>query len=149
MMKNYAKTGKDKPDGNTIINILPIYGDDHYEIKKSFKEIYDYVLAYWSLDKMVYFTKWFFEWGAIDNGEWLGQMYKTEYLDNDAVVKALLSVSDFLNSMELPEAFVEKMASMSIGNRKNDKELEAFCHSNAQIKAYIEKKQEGEIENQR
>ena len=73
-------------------------------------------------------------------------MYRTEHLDNDAVVKALLSCSDYLNSMELPEAFVEKMASMSIGNRKNDKELEAFCQSNAQIKAYIEKKQEGKIE---
>lgn len=146
VMKNYASTGKDKPDRNTISNILPVYCEDHYELNKSIKEIYDIVLANWSLDKMVYFTKWFFEFGAIDNGEWLGQMYKTEHLDNDVVVKALLSVSDYLNSMELPEAFVEKMASMSLGNRKNDKELEVFCQSNAQIKAYIEKKQEGEKE---
>jgi hypothetical protein len=144
VLKSYAETGQNKPDKTLVDEILPLFADEHYGLKQSLEDDYHAVQEHWTQEKMVYFTKWWFEWRVIDTKDKLEQMYRTEVIDKDAVVAELIGIGDYLNSMELPESFVEKMVTMAEGNRKTDEKLVAFCQSNAQTKAFLERKKEGQ-----
>jgi hypothetical protein len=144
VLKSYAETGQNKPEKNLVNEILPLFENEHYGLRKSLEDDFHAVLEHWTQEKMVYFTKWWFEWRVIDTKEKLEQMYRTEVIDKDAVVAELVGIGDYLNSMELPESFVEKMVTMAEGNRKTDEGLVAFCQSNAQTKAFMDRKKEGQ-----
>lgn len=148
VLLEYATDGQNKPGKQLMREVLGEYYDEKYKLNEGFREIRDVIVKKPSKDNLQYFTSWMFEFDVITNEGDIAALYKTGLLDDQTVLNELVKVGDKLNGMKLPEDFVEKMAQMAIGNRKNEEAFVGMCRSNGQINAEMEKllKPEGEEE---
>ena len=139
VLTEYATSGNKVPDKQMMINILNEYKAAKYKLKESFTEIYDIIVKKPNKDNVSYFTSWLFELGVISNEGSISALYKTVLLDDPKVIAELVKVRDKLNTIKLPDDFVEKMAQMATGNRKSEEQFVGMCQQNGQINAVIEK----------
>lgn len=139
LLTEYATTGAQKPDKQRLVNVLNEFTEDMYNLKESFKEIYDIVIKKVNKDYIVFFTSWFFELGVIDCEGGVAGLYKTNLLDDVSVMAELVKVGDFLNKISLPSDFVEKLAQMATGNRKAVGDFVLMCENNKQIHTAMER----------
>lgn len=139
VLTEYASSGNKMPDKQMMNNILNEYKTAKYKLKESFTEIYDIIVKKPNKDNVSYFTSWLFELGVVSNEGSISALYKTMLLDDSKVIAELVNVGDKLNTIKLPDDFVEKMAQMAIGNRKSEEPFVGMCQRNEQINAVMEK----------